>query len=275
MAVDDPHLLEINLCDLHFDRLVWGEESGNNWDMKISADVGIAAVDNLLKLTAPFPVGRILYVCGNDFFTADNPEGTTTAGTPQVVDGRWQKSFRRGIAMQHAVIERLRKRAPVDVMVVPGNHDNCRTFYLGEVIGAVYAGATDVRVFNSPQIRKYYRWGKTLIAFTHGDRIRLNALPLIMAGEAAKDWAETTSREIHCGHYHHKKEMNFNSGDEFGSVRVRILPALTSTDAWHAQMGFTGSLRASEAYLYSKARGYVGHLSWSPLQQREISVVRG
>ena len=274
LAVDDPHLLEISLADLHFDRLVWGEESGENWDSLVSRQVASRAVERLLHLSSAFPVSRILYVCGHDFFTADSPNNTTTAGTPQTVDGRWQKSFKLGVQLQIAVIERLRQRAPVDIVIVPGNHDSTRTFYLGCVLEATYAKTEDVRIFNSPSIRKYYRWGTVLIGHAHGHTEKHAALPLIMAGEAKADWAETTHREFHVGHLHQMRETQFHAGVEFGPVRVRILPSLTATDAWHSQSGYVGTQKASEAYVWSFNSGYVGHFSWSPPREQEDFVVR-
>jgi hypothetical protein len=274
IAVDDPHLLIVNLCDLHFDRLAWLEESGTNWDMKISSSLAIQAVNNLLALTSAFPIRHILYVFGNDLYTADNHLDTTTAGTPQDVDGRWLHSFRRGVKLQHAIIELLRRRASVTAMAVAGNHDTCKTGYLGEVLSAMYSKSSDVTVSNTAQTRKYYRWGTSLFMFTHGNDVKHSALPLIMAGEAGADWSETTHREVFCGHYHHAKATQFNSGDEIGSVRVRILPSLTATDGWHSSKGFVGSKRASEVYIYGHSAGYVGNISWGPKEQRSIEVLR-
>lgn len=275
LDVQDPHLLELDLADLHFDRLNWEQESGENWDMKISSHVAVQAVQQLLALSAPFPVRRILYVCGNDFYTADTPADTTTAGTPQDVDGRWQKSFKLGVRLQVDLIDLMRRRAPVDVVIVPGNHDTTRMFYAGVVLEALYSKCSDVRVINNAAPRKYYRWGTTLIGFSHGHSEKHGALPLIMAGEAPDDWAKTTHREFHVGHFHHKKETQFHAGLEVGPVRVRILPSLTATDGWHASQGYVGARKACEAYLWSEARGYVGHFSWGPTARREISVTQG
>jgi hypothetical protein len=275
LRVDDPHLLEIDLADLHFDRLAWDEESGENWDMKISSHVAVQAVRQLLALSAPFPIERILYICGNDFYTSDTPADTTTAGTPQDADGRWQKSFRNGVRLQVELINIMRSRAPVDVVVVPGNHDTTRAFYAGVVLDAMYSSSKDVRVINNAAPRKYYRWGTTLLGFSHGHSEKHGALPLIMAGEAPDDWAKTTHREFHVGHFHHKKETQFHTGQEFGPVRVRILPSLTATDGWHAAQGYVGAQKVCEAYLWSEARGYVGHFSWGPGGTRNIRVTQG
>lgn len=275
LEVDDPHLLEIDLADLHFDRLAWEGESGESWDMKISSHVAVQAVRRLLDLSSPFPVKRILYICGNDYYTTDTPADTTTAGTPQDADGRWQKSFKHGVRLQTELIDIMRRRAPVDVVVVPGNHDSTKMFYAGVVLEAVYSKCQDVRVINDARPRKYYRWGTTLLGYAHGHNEKHGTLPLIMAGEAPEDWAKTTHREFHVGHFHHKRETQFHAGIEVGPVRVRILPSLTATDGWHGSQGYVGAQKACEAYLWSEARGYVGHFSWGPGTRRDIPVTQG
>jgi hypothetical protein len=59
------------------------------------------------------------------------------------------------------------------------------------------------------------------------------------------------------------KETRHVSADTFGSVRVRVLPSLSGTDAWHYRKGYVGSMRAAEAYLWSYDDGYAGHFSAS------------
>lgn len=265
LTVDDPHLFELNIPDLHFDKLAWAPESGENYDMKIAGSLYMQAVENLWHRASVFPVSKILFVIGNDFFTTNSAKNETAAGTPQTVDGRWQKSFQMGVALQHRAIEFLRSKAPVDVLAVPGNHDPEKLFYAASVLEGMYHGrCDDVRILNTPNPRKYYRWGTTLLGLTHGNGLKLDKLPLIMASEAAADWAQTTHREIHVGHYHHKRETQFHAGNEHGPVRVRILPALTATDPWHHGAGYVGAKKAAEGYLWSFKHGYTGHLSWSP-----------
>lgn len=267
LTVDDPHLLEINIPDLHLDKLAWAPESGENYDMKISSSLYMQAVENLWHRASVFPVSKILFVIGNDFFTTNSAKNETAAGTPQTVDGRWQKSFKTGVALHARAIEFLRTKAPqgVDVLAVPGNHDPEKLFYAASVLEAMYNDrCADVRVLNTPNPRKYYRWGTTLLGFTHGHGEKPDKLPLIMASEAAADWAQTTHREFHLGHFHHKRETVYHAGNEHGPVRIRILPALTAADPWHHQAGYVGAKRAAEGYLWSLKRGYTGHLSWGP-----------
>ena len=65
-------------------------------------------------------------------------------------------------------IDRLRPIAPVQVVMVTGNHDTQRLYYLGDVLEAWFRNTKDVAVDNSPRQRKYFRYHGNLIGFTHG-----------------------------------------------------------------------------------------------------------
>jgi hypothetical protein len=263
----DPVLLEISPFDLHLGKLSWAAETGVPYDAKLSEEVFMQAVTNLWNMAQGFPVRRVVLVLGQDFFTADNSADTTTAGTPQHVDSRFAKNFRRGWRLMREAVEFLRARCPggVDIIVVPGNHDTDTAFCAGEVLSALYEHTKDVRVDNGPSIRKYFRYGTNLIGFTHGDKEKHAQLPLLMANERPKDWSETTCREIHLGHLHHSRSTTFVSGSEHNSIRVRVLPSLSGADAWHHAHGYTAK-RAAEAYLWGFKSGYIGHLSWGPVR---------
>ena len=56
--------------------------------------------------------------------------------------------------------------APVDVIVVQGNHDFERMFYAGEVLSAWFKNDQGVLVDNGLDSRKYYEYGVNMIMFT-------------------------------------------------------------------------------------------------------------
>jgi hypothetical protein len=159
--------------------------------------------------------------------------------------------------------DQMKVRAPVKIIVVPGNHDRQSAYCIGEVLGAWYAGSNDtaVTVDNRHRLRKYHRYGATLLGFTHGSEEKQSDLPLIMANEAKEDWALTMHHEWHTGHLHKAKETRYTAADSFGGVRVRILPSLSGHDAWHFSKGYNSERRAAESYLFHYRTGYAGHFS--------------
>lgn len=259
-----PYLLEISPFDLHVGKLSWGVEvDDENYDSKIAADILDAAITDLLAKASPFRPERILFPVGSDLMHTDGPNQMTTAGTPQDADTRHTRIFRRATQLMIRAIDRLELVAPVDVIVVPGNHDYSSSFKMGEVLSAWYRLSERVTVDNGPAPRKYYRYGTCLLAFTHGSEEKHSDLPMILAQERSRDWAETTCREVHVGHLHRRKATTYNIADTHNGVIVRILPSLSGTDAWHARKGFVKGPRAMEAYLFHKSDGYAAHFSYN------------
>lgn len=251
----DPQgvMVEIDLMDVHMAMLAWGAETGEDQDLKIAEARVKAAVEHFLKRLKDLKVARFCLPIGNDFFHIDTliagKGGATTAGTPQDVDSRWQKGFLIGRRLMTDIIETLICIAPVDVIITPGNHDQAKAWYLGEVLSARFHGEPRVRIDNRPTLRKYYRYGKNLIMFVHGDKENVRDLPGIMAQEARQDWGDTLYREIHMGHLH--KEFT----DEKLGVRTRIMPSLASADAWHKDKGYVHNIKGARCYVWTLYQG--------------------
>ena len=256
----------LSLFDLHVGMLAWGKEVGRNYDTH-------EALDRLFKGAAYLlgqikePVSKIILPIGNDLLHADTHTGTTTAGTRVDIDSRWQKAFTEVVsALIRGPIAWAAEVAPVRILIVPGNHDYQRAFYLGEVLRWYYEGRElPVEVDNSPRLRKYVSFGRVLLGFTHGDWVKPDTLPLIMAQEAAEEWGRAVWREWVIGHFHRRREMKYVPTAEYGGVRVRVMPALAATDAWHYQHGFVGGWPEATLTLYDPQAGPIADWYWRPV----------
>jgi len=247
---------ELDFPDIHFGKETWIEESGHDYNIEIARTIVLATLDRLLGFANPHGIERILLPMGNDFFNVDNKENTTTHGTPQQEDTRWQKTFREGRRLAEDMILMCSRVAPVDVLIVPGNHDEQRAFYLGEVLDAKYHNTKHITVNNSARKRKYVHFGQNLICFTHGYWEKPAKLPSIVPVEEPELWAASTHREVHLGDKHHKKDLQHRTEDIDG-VTIRILRSLSATDTWHFDKMFVGSPRAAEGFLWDKQDGVV------------------
>lgn len=263
LKVRQPILAELSIFDAHFGKLAWSPETGQDYDLKICKERYLSAAADLLQRCRLVQPERILYVVGNDFFHVDH-KGLTTNGTPQDCDGRWQKAFRAGIDACIKVAESASQIAPVEILVVPGNHDREKAFCLGEVLTARFHKSPEILVYNNPDLYNYYRWGKVLLGFVHGDNHgsekRRNLLPQTMATDRPVDWSETVWREFHLGHFHSEMEdvWKYRTVQHVRNVAVRVLPSLSSTDAWHRSQDYC-SVLAAECHLYHKERGRYGY----------------
>lgn len=247
------YLLELALFDVHFGKLAHYEEVGEDYDLKIAATRYLNAIDDLLSNIKLETISRILFPIGQDMINVDNLQSTTTAGTRQDCDSRFHKIIRVVKDVLISTINTLSKIAPVDVIVVPGNHDEQSSFMVGEIISAYYHNNENVVVVNSPAPRKYYKYGDVSFMFSHGNKEKFNELGTIFAAENPKLWGATTQRYIQIGHFHHTK-LQVVQKQEFQGYQVQIMPSLSGSDAWHKGKGFQ-SLKQAKAFLFDKHEG--------------------
>lgn len=256
--IKEEYIYVLGIPDLHIGRMAWGKETGHeDYDSKIAYDCYVAAVKSLISHVENDPdfkrAGKILIPIGNDFFHTDNSDDTTTAGTKQDTDTRWQKMFLTGSKLVVDVIKNIGEKFPVDVVMVPGNHDHQRTFYLGEYLRAWFKDHPNVRINNEPAFRKYFSFGKNLLGFTHGNEEKQADLPLIMAQECAKVWSQAENKCWLIGHFHREVLK------EFSGVKIYTLPSLCAPDAWHAKKGYVGNDRAAIAFLFGANTGLISN----------------
>lgn len=252
-AQSGPYLLELAMADLHKGKLAWAEETGHgNYDSKIAEQLHDEALETLIARTSSHRFAEVLLVVGNDLLHVDGRANKTTAGTPQDTDSRYHKIFRDVCQMEIRTIERCRELAPVvRVVMVPGNHDRDSVWHLGHSLWCYFHDAPDVVIDNAPTQRKYVEFGKVMLMLTHGDTSSREKYPLLMATEAPEMFGRTKYREAHTGHLHQTRVQEHNG------VRVRILPSLCDADAWHAENGYVGNIRAAEAFVWSRDEGLV------------------
>lgn len=262
VATGDAHCMEINITDHHLGKLAWGlETQGENYDVAIARRLFLWAVDDLVRKAGNFRIDRFVFPLGNDLFHADRltsygSGGQTTAGTIVDVDTRRKKLIRIVQEMCIDAIDYLRQMAPVDVIIVPGNHDEDTAFTLGEYLSAWYRLDPEVRIDNGPSDRKYYEYGLNMLGFTHGKKEGMKRLPMLMPLEQPEMWARTKFREWHVGDKHRLLVRDVISATDDEGVRIRILPSLAASDAWHSGKGFKGAVRAAEAFLWNHQTGF-------------------
>ncbi len=267
---NENNLLELSIFDLHLGKLGWEGETGENFDTKIASARFMEAINKLVHRASAHSFNRILFPVGNDFFNADNIFNTTTNGTPQDEDLRWQKTFKVGANLLVDAINLLKQTGkPVDVVVIPGNHDFERSFYLGSYLEAWFRDDSHVMIDNGASPRKYYQFGEVLLGFTHGKYEKESSLPMLMATEKAskKMWADTSYHEWHVGHIHGKRNVKYTVADkhmglneELG-VTVRYLSSLTGTEEWHHKKGFVGKIKAADGFLWNDEDGLLVHIN--------------
>lgn len=249
------HLLEINICDLHLGKLAWAPETGEHYDLKIAQDRFLTAIRRLLALSSAYDTEKILFPIGSDFFQIDNNKNETTHGTPQSVEGRWSKLYNTGVALLIKAVSILREVAPVEVVLIPGNHDQQSSYCAAHCLGMYYRDDENVNVDWSPTLRKYRKYYDNLIGLAHGQGPKQKDWFELVASEAAELWGITKFRYIHLGHYHHQKT------EEHRGLTISHLGSLSSADAWHSESGYTQTRKSASGFVYSRKHGMIAELT--------------
>lgn len=283
----EPVLLEIAAFDPHIGMYAWEQEVGEDYDSSLAVRAYRSAVGRAIAVSDHYPVERILYVVGNDLAhvdflgqtaRGDARGGATTSGTMQDFDSRLPKMFS---AIRRVVVEGIDRAAavaPVDVLIVPGNHDEQTMYRLGEVLSAWYRNDDAVNVYYDPSSsdkrywprrRQYYRYGENVLMLTHGveyHRTRRDPLPLIFATECPPDMWDAEHREIHTGHNHARRVGGYQPERDVSETRAiitRSLPGLTASDSWHYNSGYKHA-RAAAALVFRHSGGLAGYHEFTP-----------
>jgi hypothetical protein len=114
---DENNLFEITLFDLHLGKLAWGGETGENYDTKIARRRFLTTIETLIKRVSGFQYSKIVFPIGSDFYNSDTIFNTTTKGTQQDEDLRWQKTFRVGTKLIVDAINMLKQTGAIKTIV--------------------------------------------------------------------------------------------------------------------------------------------------------------
>jgi len=250
VCTDGEFMLEVSIFDLHLGKLAWNPETGDgNYDYKIARERFFYVVhEKYARAKEQKGIEKILFIVGNDYLTFDTILSTTTEGTPQDTDLRWMKLFSIGTEMLIEAIDLFSTIAPVEVVVVPGNHDKMSSFYILKTLWAWYNESELVTVSQDIKTRKYVEYGKNLVGFSHGNKEKKRIYHL-MPIEQPHAWARTKYREMHLGHWHHETVLEPNG------VIIRRLSSISGTDAWHFEQGFIGAVKKAHSFLWHKDKG--------------------
>ena len=250
---DEPFVAIIGLSDLHYGKYSDALENGAAADRNITEkELTECTLDLLGKISKMGRPEKIIVPIGSDFLHIDNGAGTSARGTLMDSDGTYAEILAGGLDLMEDHIEMLRGLAPVECILMSGNHDRDSGIALILALEGIYRGVDDVNVRRSYKPREYVEWGNNLIGFVHGDGVAKTAkLAGLMAREEATLWGKCQHKTIYTGHLHFEKT---ETSTELGVVR-RQLPSLSGPDRWHNLKGFIDADKALPAYLHGAESG--------------------
>jgi len=239
----------INIYDAHIDKMTVLSETGTESDIYKNVELFERHFDKLLNYLESPEV--VIFPIGNDFFNVNDSRNTTKKGTPQPSYLHFTDAFKIGLNLIRRCIDKARMIAPIYVPVIQGNHDEDLATLLGVALSVIYEDCADVHIDDSRLQRKYKKYGSNMFMFDHGDKIKVDRVPLIMAQEEAAIWASTKYRYAFRGHCHHSQQYKITGVKETVGVEVHHLRALSQPSAWNVAAGWIGAQKATTAYKIS------------------------
>jgi len=242
--------IEISLSDFHLAKRVI---DGNN-DIEVRKSAYMHVVQELVKnVRGVYNIGTVVFPISNDFFHTDNYQHATTNGTPQDTIVDYAQEYEAGFDLLVQAIDFLKSNADnVEVILVQGNHDRTKSYYLAHALEVYYSEDLDVYFDRTTSLVKAVVLGNTFIGYHHGN-CKIEDLPLLFAThkDYSQQFGNAVYREVHTGDKHHYMAK------EVKGVRIQQMPSLSGTDRWHSDNNFVHSIRAGLALVYDYNHGKI------------------
>ena len=244
--------LELSISDFHLAKKYVSEKNTN---VKKRAEVFTKIAERLIEKTIKiYDIDTIMFPISNDFFHTDNYWNQTTNGTPQDTIAEYDEEYEVGFDLLVNTISYLKERCQnVVVVLVQGNHDKTKSFYLAHGLSVYFAQEGNISFIRDSNPVKGVTLGNTFIGYHHGN-CKIEDLPLLFATspEHSIKFGTSKFREVHTGDKHHYMAK------EVKGVRVQQMPSLSGADKWHREKNFINNVRAALVLIYDKEKGKSG-----------------
>lgn len=242
--------VELSLSDFH---LAKKYVDGDNNPYTRAKKYYNVAESLIQKIISNNNIDTIIFPISNDFFHTDNYQNQTTNGTPQDVILDYSQEYELGFSILVDTINMMRQYCSnIIVVLVQGNHDRTKSFYLAHALDVYFKHALDVSFIREHSVVKGLTLGKTFIGWHHGN-CKIEDLPLLFAThpQYSSQFGNAVYREVHTGDKHHYMAK------EVKGVRIQQMPSLSGTDRWHLDNNYVHSVRAALALVYDKEHGKI------------------
>ena len=242
--------VEISLSDYHLAKRTVDGDNSVEARAKRYLDVAQSLIN---KVVSNYHIDTIILPISNDFFHTDNYQHQTTQGTPQDTIMDYSEEYELGFSILVDTINMLRQYANhVVVVLVQGNHDRTKSFYLAHALDVFFKDVHDVDFIREHSVVKGITLGNTFIGWHHGN-CKIEDLPLLFAThpQYSQSFGNAKYREVHTGDKHHYMAK------EIKGVRIQQMPSLSGTDRWHLDNNYVHSVRAALALVYDLELGKI------------------
>ena len=241
--------LEINLADVHIDKLCCVDETRNEYSTEIGIQRLWQVINDIIDKVKFYNIKKIIFPFGQDVANIDNIFNSTTKSTPQDTDVKYDVMYKLLLKNIIQIVHKLTDIAPVLVIYVGGNHDKVTSFTMTEAMYWHFLNNDNVEVDSVFNNRKYILIGKNLVGFAHGADERKNIV-YCMQNDVPELWGKAKYREFHLSHFH-KEKMT----DEQNGIIFRWISAICGNDAWTYNSGYVGAQKKAQSFIWDDDKG--------------------
>jgi hypothetical protein len=245
------------ITDFHLGMYAWGEESGEDWDLKKAENLLVRWFERAINLAPDASIG--IFAQLGDFLHWDGMEAMTPMhGNLLDADTRFQKVIRVCIRVIRRVITMLlEKHVKVHVIQAVGNHDPASSAWLRELLSAMYSDEPRITVDTSPDCYYCYQHGNTTLMYHHGHKRTPANISEVLAAKFKDAVFGSKNVYAHMGHRHH------NEVKESALMQIEQHRTLAPKDAYASSGGYMSG-RDAKVITYDKEHGEVSRLIISP-----------
>lgn len=242
---------QYTLTDYHLGMMAWGEESGDDWDMKIAEDTLVRFFE-VAMANSPDAEECIFAEIG-DFLHWDGLDAVTPANKHVLdADTRFTKVVRVAIRVLRRIVQSLlNKYKKVRVIMAEGNHNPASSVWLREMFSAFYDNEPRLVIDTNPDPYYCITFGKVCLFYHHAHKKAIGQLDNVFVSKFKKEFGESEYVYAHTGHLHHSKVIESN---------LMILEqhrTLAAKDSYSSRGGYNSG-RDSKVITYHKEYGEVG-----------------
>ncbi len=230
--INSDRYLVINLFDLHFGNMTLTDYQ-----------TSLCKINRILNNQYK----EVLIISGGDLLNENDYRGQTAKGTnigQTDMEQAWEDAFDFLDMVIHAATQNA---TTVNVLYVPGNHDEYSGSTVLKAIRRIYERHTNVSVDCEQQTFKATLLGHNFIGATHGDKANKKRYPQIFATMFSQLWGAegVYTREMFSGHLHNEHVLD-------DGLLMRQMPTRNHLDDYHKQNGFVTAHRRLQLVEYSE-----------------------
>lgn len=258
----------VGVSDLHYMKLCYDAFGKVIYDKEIAQKLVHKANDVMIAKALRISNQKKWFIpIGTDNLHVDGVTHMTTAGTPQArqTSGDWAIDIQSYVELVMQMVTTYAQTAPVELIVLPGNHDMQTSMMLGVLCQQVFKDSKRIKVtFRPATPRIYVQVGRTCVIFAHGEDqsmmkwdANIHKYYAAEAREQGVNSHEIDNIIFYHGHVHtgESKPTGKVTEKDLGVIHRVSLPSLSGEDSWHKGKGYIGNKQYALIDIVSETTG--------------------